>query len=210
MNITSVIFDLNGTILSDEDEYGLAFKNILKKVGIDVAGDYPHERGIGVYANWEKFIRNYDIRSDYSISELSFLTQKEYLALAPQATLTRGFVDFIQSLKHKGRKTALATSNNKVVTMQVLQRFDIGKYFDVVTTGDEVKDNKPDPEIYILTAKKLTSEPHECIVFEDSEAGIVSAQSAGMRVFKIGNTGTTDVTTFADFTQVKLEDIIVL
>src|SRR3989344_8748720 len=112
--ITSVIFDLNGTILSDEDEYGLAFKKVLNKLDVSVS-DYPHESGIGVPANWVIFLNKYNIKSAFSILELSDMTQKEYLKISPRVTLTKGFTDFIRSLKREGKKTALATSNDRLV-----------------------------------------------------------------------------------------------
>jgi beta-phosphoglucomutase len=200
--ITSVIFDLNGTILSDEDEYGTAFKNVLKTVGVEALPNYPHERGTGVEANWKKFIKKYNMRTELTPVDLAKLTQKEYLKLMPRVTLTNGFIDFIRKLKDLGIKTALATSNSRQITSEVLEKYDLRKYFDVVICGDEVKNNKPNPEIFLLTAKRLGSDASQCVVFEDSPAGTSAAKSAGMKVYNIGKSGSTSVTAFVDFTHV--------
>ena len=61
MNFKAAIFDMNGTILSDEDEYGLAFRKVLKRMGAKVTLDYPHEAGIGVEENWSNLLVKYKI-----------------------------------------------------------------------------------------------------------------------------------------------------
>ncbi len=51
--LKAVIFDLNGTILSDEDEYALSFRNVLKSLGVKVENNFSHTKGIGLKANWD-------------------------------------------------------------------------------------------------------------------------------------------------------------
>jgi beta-phosphoglucomutase-like phosphatase (HAD superfamily) len=70
----------------------------------------------------------------------------------------------------------------------VLERCDIGRYFEAIVAGDEVTRCKPDPEIYLTAAAKLGLEPSECIVFEDAEAGIEAAKRAGMKVVALATT----------------------
>lgn len=180
--ITSVIFDLNGTILSDEDEYGLAFKRVLEKLGALVKEDYPQIPGIGVSENWPYLIKKYNLKTEKDISELGDLTQEEYYNLLDRVTLRLGFEELIKELKSKNLKTAIATSNSAKTLEKVLIKFDIAKYFDALTTGDEVKKNKPDPEIFAKTAGKLNSEPLDCVVFEDSQAGVTAAKLINMKV----------------------------
>ena len=61
--ISAVIFDLNGTVLSDEDEYGLAFKRVLETLGAEVESDQPHVSGIGVEENWPKLLKEYGVKT---------------------------------------------------------------------------------------------------------------------------------------------------
>ncbi len=185
MKISAIIFDLNGTVLSDEDEYGEAFANVLKGVGVKVESIYPHTRGIGVEENWSLFVKKYKLKTDKTIEELSQETQNEYYKLIPRITLKNGFEDFVNGIRESGIKTALATSNSWPAVEKLFDRFDIAKYFDCVTTAEEVVQKKPDPQIFVLAAEKLGIAAENCLVIEDSVAGVEAAHAAGMKAVVI-------------------------
>ena len=179
--ISAVIFDLNGTVLSDEDEYGLAFKRVLISLGAKVKSDQPHVSGIGVGENWPDLLTKYGVKTKKTVKELAQETQNEYRKQIAGVTVKDGFVEFVSSLKEDKIPTALATSNNWSIVGEVFQKLDLEKYFDVVTTREEVLFTKPDPEIFRITAQKLQADPKDCVVFEDSQAGIKAAKMAGMK-----------------------------
>lgn len=187
MILSAVIFDLDGTVLEDEDEYGKAFNKVLKSLSIDSESRYPQERGIGVKDNWLKFIDKYNIKTDKTPEILTKETQDAYLSEIGEITVRSGFDDFVEKLKDSGIKIALATSNTWEQTDRILDILNLQDVFEVVTTGDEVLYNKPDPEIFTVTADKLGAERHECLVIEDSSAGIEAARRAGMRVVAISS-----------------------
>ena len=182
MKLALVIFDLDGTILDNEDEYGLAFKKILRKLGKGVSDEFPHQEGKGVRGNWEWFLKNYNLKTKKTAEELAKQTQDEYLKLIKRVKVRDHFLELIRDLRKEGYKTALATSNTWSMVEIIFDRFGIEKLFDVVTTTEEVTVNKPDPEIFLRTADKLDVDPTQCLVFEDSEAGVKAAKEAGMKV----------------------------
>jgi len=185
MIISAVIFDLNGTILEDEDEYGRAFKKVLENLGVKDVPEYPHTRGIGVKENWPGLIKKYNVETDKTPEELAVLTQAEYLKQVSGVAVRDGFDDFTDNLKESGAKIALATSNTWEITEKVLEKINLQGYFDEITTEEEVFLSKPDPEIFTLTADKLGAEREECLVIEDSVAGVTAAKNAGMKVVAI-------------------------
>ncbi len=185
MIISAAIFDLNGTILSDEDEYGKAFARVLKQFDIDEVDDIPHIAGIGVEENWPKLIEKYGIKTEKTPLELAKETQEAYEDMIDEITLQDGIVEFINDLKESGVKVALATSNNWEIVDKVFEKFGFEGLFDAVTTGEEVEFKKPDPDIFILTSKKLDIDPENCLVFEDADAGVEAAHRAGMKVVGI-------------------------
>lgn len=185
MVISAVIFDLDGTVLSNEDEYGKAFRKVLSKLGKKVDKKYPHVSGIGVKENWPILLSKYKIKTKRTVEELTKETQDAYLAMLSEVDLVSGFEKFIKDLKDSGIHVALATSNSWFIVAKVLAELDLEKYFDCIITGEEVDYKKPDPDLFILTAKKLGVKPEDCLVVEDSEAGIEAAKRARMHVVAI-------------------------
>jgi len=68
---------------------------------------------------------------------------------------------------------------------QVLEAINLTDAFDFVATRDDVEHGKPDPEIYLLVARELGARPEQCLVIEDSPAGIEAALAAGMEVIAV-------------------------
>mgnify|MGYP002819932449 FL=1 len=80
---------------------------------------------------------------------------------------------------------AVATSSSGSKAKAILDRVGLWQYIPHLTGGDEVKDGKPAPDVYLDAAKKLGVNAPRCIAFEDSETGITAALAAGMRVIQI-------------------------
>ena len=99
-----------------------------------------------------------------------------------------GLVDFLKSLKSEGFKTAVGSSGNTPNVNFVLSKCGITPYFDAIANGDMITHGKPDPEVYLLAAKKLGLDPAECIVAEDAPVGIEAARRAGCAVVAIAST----------------------
>lgn len=183
--IQAVIFDLDGTVLSNEDEYETAFERVFRRLNAGVKKNFSHKAGIGVRENWERLLREYKIKTKKSADELAYETQLEYLKLLGDVRLRPGFKKFAESLRADKIELALATSNTWSVVEEIFERTGIERYFECVTTAEEVHLNKPSPEIYLVTSEKLGIDPAECVVFEDSHPGVVAAKKAGMRVIGI-------------------------
>jgi len=185
MNFAAVIFDLDGTVLDNEDEYGVSFKKVLQRLGAKGVPEMPQVGGIGVKENWPILLERYKVKTEKSIEELAQETQQEYLKRLDKVTLKDGFEDFTSFLRQNGLKTALATSNGRRVVDEVFEKLKLNSHFDVVTTGEEVDYKKPDPDLFLLTAEKLGIEPSNCLVIEDAAAGIEAAKRAGMKIYAI-------------------------
>ncbi len=96
-----------------------------------------------------------------------------------------GITDALEWMATKGIPTALASSSDHAKIVSYLERSGLKKYFITIVGGDEVTQGKPHPEMYLTTAKKLGIEPKDCLVFEDSRNGVISASEAGMQVVMI-------------------------
>lgn len=192
MIISAVIFDLDGTVLDNEDEYGRAFNKILKSLGVDSGTDYPQVGSIGVHENWPILLEKYKIKTTKTIEELAQDTQDAYLAQIDKITLKPGIEKFIKNLKESGIATALATSNNWFIVKEDFDRLKLDNYFDTVVTAEEVNNKKPEPDLFLKAAEKLSIEPSVCLVIEDAPAGVKAAHSAGMKVVGLARNDETE------------------
>jgi HAD superfamily hydrolase (TIGR01509 family) len=110
----------------------------------------------------------------------------EICGTAPLA-LMPGAERVIRELHAMGIPLAIASSAVRNSIEAILRRFALRDCFAVIVDGSEVAEGKPDPEAYLVTARKLRVAPEECVVFEDSHVGVVAAKRAGMDCVAIRN-----------------------
>lgn len=94
-------------------------------------------------------------------------------------------VALLQTARQTGCKVGLATMSRCQQAQRVLEILDLREAFDFVATRDDVERGKPNPEIYQLVARELGVAASECLVIEDSPAGVKAALSAGMHVVAV-------------------------
>jgi len=82
---------------------------------------------------------------------------------------------------------AVASGSNKKFVHAQLKAVGIFDYFNFIVTADDPVKPKPDPDIFLLAAKKINVEPNLCLVFEDGDPGIIAAQKAAMTVIDVRN-----------------------
>ena len=102
--------------------------------------------------------------------------------------VTREAMEFIHLLKSKGVKVGLVTSSDDVKLKRAFRLLKLDNLFDTVVSADRITKGKPDPMCYLLAASDLHVSPADCLVFEDSFAGIQSGTNAGMRVIGLSTT----------------------
>ncbi|ASU35930.1 beta-phosphoglucomutase family hydrolase [Mucilaginibacter xinganensis] len=118
----------------------------------------------------------------------SLLKEKESLyreLYAPYLVPVNGLENFLTALKNSGIKIAMATSATVEDIDFILNAVPIRDDFDEIVNSSMVDKPKPDPQIFLKAAEKLNREPVNCVVFEDSLAGIKAANAAGMKVVAI-------------------------
>lgn len=185
--IKAVIFDLDGTVLDNEGKWETAFKAIADKYQLSVAdllkqvNGWLHEPGIGLGPNWKKIVNDADKAE--KLARETWMKYWENLQTEGESIKIReGLEETLQIVRKKVWMTALCTGSTWHVVEKELEELKLYMAFDITTTGEEIERQKPDPEIYTLTAQKLGVEPYECLVVEDSIAGIRAGIEAGCLV----------------------------
>ena len=117
----------------------------------------------------------------------------------------------IKDLYIKGIKVALASSSPRNHIEAIIKKFNLTDYFHAMVCGEDVKEGKPSPDIFLHTAKIINTLPKECIVIEDSYNGVLSAKAANMKCigFRNLNSGNQDLSK-ADMIVTSLKDINII
>lgn len=111
---------------------------------------------------------------------------REMLAPHLEATLVPGLVPFLE--RHPNMPMAVATNAERPNVEFVLREADLDRFFPVAVDGQQVKNPKPHPDVYLRAAELLGVAPANCIVFEDSYGGVAAGLAAGMRVIGVTTT----------------------
>lgn len=182
-NNICVLFDMDGVMIDTEPQYDVFWKHAGNKYNTGIA-------------NFEKVIKGTTLPNILK-KYFSHLTQEELNNLSDsldkfEANMNfeeiPGSVKFVKELKAKGIKVGLVTSSTdtKLIAVNKAKQFD--QLFDTVVSAARVTEGKPNPRCFLLAAEDLGVDPKDCIVFEDSFAGIEAGIAAGMKVIGLATT----------------------
>lgn len=179
--VNTVIFDMDGVIFDTERIYLEAWTDVFAKYGYKMTKEvYTSVMGVGRknVINTFKHIYGDDLPIDkmYKEKDQILFTRIEEGTVPTK----EGVGEVLNFLRKNDYKIALATSAKRERVDKHLKDANLEGIFDVTVCGDEVEKAKPNPDIFLKAAKKLNVNPNECIVIEDSSAGIKAAFNAGM------------------------------
>lgn len=184
-NFKAVIFDLDGTLIDSMGIWTKIDEEYLNCFGHSVPKNLQEEithltlTETAIYFK-EKF--NINDKIEDILSTWHSMALHHY---SNSIKLKDNVLPFLNKLKNNGIKIALATSNSVPLLEATLKNNGIYHYFDAISTTEEVEKSKNNPDIYLLSAKKLNINPKECLVFEDIVQAVKGAKLAGMTVYAI-------------------------
>lgn len=190
--IKGVIFDCDGVLVDSELMSCSAINIIFEKYfQVDIGRDYSQIVGKKVADGFDYYIKTFNITvpPHISLPDLYIQKDKEYQNLARNKLQTfPGVVSLLDYLQTNKLKMIVASSGTKDKISFNLHESSLEKYFSLITSSEEVKNSKPAPDLFLLSAKKLHLEPKNCMVIEDSRNGIKAAKAAGMIALGVTNT----------------------
>lgn len=182
----AVIFDRDGVILDTESCSINSTTKALSDLGISIS-DEEKSWIAGRHPDSLEYKQYFLNKHDFSYEEFRKIQSKIYYKLFESTPLFDKTISLIKNLNKLKIPLALNTSSGKTSTLKVLARTNLEDVFDVIVTSEDYENRKPDPEAYLLTAKKLNLNPLDCVVIEDSNVGVESAKNAGMKCIAIPN-----------------------
>ncbi|GAA6186396.1 MULTISPECIES: HAD family hydrolase [Alteromonadaceae] len=181
-SIDLVIFDCDGVLIDSEILSKRVLLSMLEDLGVSISDSYFDTYFLG--QSFKSVTAR--VLTDYSVT-LTEQFRENYLAallqvFAQELVSTDGLKDMLAALQ---TNSCVATSSSPQRVKFALQTIGLSDFFsDRVFTSSEVKNGKPAPDIFLHAASRVGVEPENCLVIEDSQAGIQGALAANMQVIK--------------------------
>lgn len=190
-NYRCAIFDLDGVLVDTAKYHYLAWKSLAEELGFEFTIEQNEAlKGVSRMKSLDLLLGFGGLSDRFSQEEKEKMADKknriyvEMIKKLQKEELFDGVIDLFVKLKEKNMKTALGSASKNAPL--ILERLDIAKYFDAVVDGTQVSKAKPDPEVFVRAAEILHIPCENCIVFEDSAAGLQAAKTVGMKAVGIG------------------------
>ncbi len=184
--VFAAIFDMDGTLIDNTPYHFKSWQALFKKYDkgqLSKQTYYTQISGVPIMNTLRGLFPDHD-----ETGLKALLNEKEGLyreLYAPYLAPINGLENFLNELKNAGVKMAMATSATVEDINFILNKVPIRDDFDEIVNSTMVSKPKPNPQIFLKAAEKLNREPANCVVFEDSLAGIKAANDAGMKVVGI-------------------------
>jgi HAD superfamily hydrolase (TIGR01509 family) len=186
MSIRAVIFDMDGLMLDTEPSYKIAGQRAAVECGFPISEELYYELIGRNRSDGERLLFG-AFGSGFPLERFRAACLKCEAAVFAESPppAKPGLYELLALLDLHGIPKAVATSTDRRQASTHLAGLDLLNRFEVLATGDEVENGKPAPDLFLLAAVRLGVEPPDCLVLEDSEAGIIAAHRAEMQVYAV-------------------------
>ena len=186
------IFDLDGVIVDTAKYHYLAWRELAKELGFEFLESHNERlKGVSRMRSLEILLEVGGIEaSEEQKQKMAEEKNSRYVKMLEnldKSELLEGAEEYLRSLKAKGVRISLGSASKNAPL--ILEKLGITELFDAIVDGNSVSKAKPDPEVFLKGAEMLGLNPADCVVFEDSQAGIEAARNAGCRVIAIDKGG---------------------
>jgi HAD superfamily hydrolase (TIGR01509 family) len=174
---------MDGVLVDGEPLHFRAVNELLATEGRELSLD-AYKPFMGTQAGWAEFVGHFGLRHPASRYRPLYdaLILRHY---REQSVALPGARELVTGLGRAGIPLGLASSSKRPWVEACLQAIGLDGAFASLTTGSEIENGKPAPDIYLLAASRLGAEPRECLAIEDAPAGILAAKAAGMTCWAV-------------------------
>lgn len=179
----AVIFDMDGVIADTQRIHASVASDLLRDLGIAVDADFISYKypGLSYPVMFKEIFDQAGVQKN--IEEIVSKTRSAALKALRDTEIVPipGALELIRDCIENGFSMAIASTSRLAMIDVVLTKFGLIGKFHAIASGEEVKRGKPDPEIFLLAAQRISIKPQNCIVIEDSQYGMFGAKAAGMK-----------------------------
>jgi beta-phosphoglucomutase len=179
-----VVFDFDGVIVDSHPAHKRAWKRLLESLGRTASEEQLQFTLDG--RKRDEILRHLlgELDSEQLV-EYGHRKEHFFRDEVADVRMIAGLLNFVEELEDAQMALGIASSGSRGRIEFLLDRLDLKKHFGVVVTGDEVKQCKPDPALFLRAAQDLGLNPGELMAFEDAISGVKAATSAGMKCIGI-------------------------
>ena len=186
--IKAVLFDLDGVIVSTDGCHYRAWKRMADEEGIYFDEKINDRlRGVSRMASLEIVLerasRSYTDDEKAALAERKNDYYRDLICELTPSDILPGAMENLNELKENGILVAVGSSSKN--TPLILRRIGLDAFFDAVSDGNIISRSKPDPEVFLKAAEMLGTDPADCLVVEDADAGIEAGRRGGMKTLSV-------------------------
>ena len=190
MGLRGIIFDLDGVIVSTDEQHYLGWKALADRLGIPFSREVNSRfRGVSRMACMnileELGGKHYSDSEKIAYADWKNEYYRKLLAQMSSDDLSQEVRSTLDALRARGLKLAVGSSSKNAKF--ILQRIGLSDYFDAVSDGTNISRSKPDPEVFLKAAEYLGLTPSDCLVVEDAVSGVEAAHAGGMKAATVGD-----------------------
>lgn len=190
MGFRGIIFDLDGVIVSTDEQHYLGWQALADRLGIPFSREVNSRfRGVSRMACMnileELGGKHYTDSEKIAYADWKNEYYRKLLAQMSSDDLSQEVRSTLDALRARGLKLAVGSSSKNAKF--ILQRIGLSDYFDAVSDGTNISRSKPDPEVFLKAAEYLRLTPSDCLVVEDAVSGVEAAHAGGMKAATVGD-----------------------
>lgn len=186
MSYQAAIFDMDGLLLDTERVCQEAFRSACQALSLPFLEDiYLSIIGRNAQGIEEAINVGYRDKIDYNVLRAAWMDRYHPIVETQAIPVKEGVIDLLDWLRAQNIPMAVATSTPRELAITKLKLSGLLPYFEHLSTGCEVQQGKPHPEIFLLAADRLNTPPEQCLAFEDSNNGVRAGVAAKMQVYQI-------------------------
>ena len=194
MGIKAVLFDMDGLMIDTESLSTEAFINSAKAQGYNMTKEETLKvlgyTKASIYQFWIDYFQGTKVDGKKLVDNHYEYIEKVLYTVGPEKM---PFVEeLLKYLRENNYKIAVASSSDTADIKNNLEKTKLEKYIDAIASGAEVENGKPAPDVFLLATKRLDVDPKDCLILEDSKAGIKAGKASGAKVFMVPDMFTVD------------------
>ena len=183
-NYKGLIFDLDGTLINSMPYHALAWKQVAYEHGFDIDVNDIYAMGGSASRDIAAFYKN----KGEPVGDIDEYVKRKIAIFQeniPKIEVFQKIFNELKEAKSLGIRIAIGTGTITANATRILKEKDLFDYIDALVTADDVTRHKPNPDTFLVAAKRLELEPKDCLVFEDGQLGIKAALRGGFDCIEV-------------------------